>query len=833
MSAQHDLGAFVEGAMQQQADGADGAAEALAQLERELAETERAVELEGAALQATLDEGVAAVAGQRGAEGAAFVDPFRRAGSLFSGAQHTPSLFVEEAEELGASALDAANLPEGWLRHAAAGPDAPESDRAPIVAELRRRLERLQPTQWARRDALLPLLAPLLPPAELWRACVAWRARSASRPPSGASPPALAEAFVASADIALSALAQDLGLLRSFAADAPLGRSGTQLAHELLGSGAAEQFRAAMEKLRAGAKTAAARGDGAGAATAAAAAVRCFGTLHGLARQGMDLLRAAGLAALDPRSRDTHLAQPAGETEETPRELLMPIPTPSSVKTPSAITFRELTPADDATWLGSWAAHTEAHAGWLSETVRWVLSDLDGDDERAGASSDDGSHPGLPPGLTRLCALAEAVLSPGMGMQGQSWLSPEPLELEWVLPSEVRTAMATAGAGWITRALERWTAQAQPEGAESLGYSLLGDVACACRAVAALGVEGAATRKLLALRAQAAARLAAHHGRLLRTSVLADLDNAQHWLSHRPFLPSKEDGAEARCSYGVLMWRFYTAGVEHDLRRLPRGGLPPAHSTEAMEVPLLVLAPLVLDGLSSVVLRYTRLVFSRARGHQFQTDAFCVLSIAWDMRQRCLRDGADRERLDDLCALLLRCTALLTAPLSAVLEWLASWLAQPGSDGQLPPAPTDDAPDRAAWWSTLPWPLPAHHAQEAADAFDPIAEMGKLTHGGSDGEAWDLTSQPWFRARETMDWSAWLRLGQVALEPEAVLGLLGRRTELREGDYPDLTPEEEALAGALRERLSEAAQRQGGAAEAEPEPEPTKFVRAFSDSDDY
>ena len=80
-----------------------------------------------------------------------------------------------------------------------------------------------------------------------------------------------------------------------------------------------------------------------------------------------------------------------------------------------------------------------------------------------------------------------------------------------------------------------------------------------------------------------------------------------------------------------------------------------------------------------------------------------------------------------LCALLLRCTALLTAPLSTVLEWLASWLAQPGSDGQLPPAPPDDAPDRAAWWSTLPWPLPAHHAQEAADAFDPIAEMGKLT----------------------------------------------------------------------------------------------------------
>ena len=107
MSAQElALGAFVEGALQQQ--GADGAAEALAQLERELAETERAVELEGAALQATLDEGVAAVAGQRGAEGAAFVDPFRRAGSLFSGAHHTPSLFVEEAEELGAASRTAA-----------------------------------------------------------------------------------------------------------------------------------------------------------------------------------------------------------------------------------------------------------------------------------------------------------------------------------------------------------------------------------------------------------------------------------------------------------------------------------------------------------------------------------------------------------------------------------------------------------------------------------------------------------------------------------------------------------------------------------------------------
>lgn len=111
--------------------------------------------------------------------------------------------------------------------------------------------------------------------------------------------------------------------------------------------------------------------------------------------------------------------------------------------------------------------------------------------------------------------------------------------------------------------------------------------------------------------------------------------------------------------------------------------------------------------------------------------------------------------------------------------------------------------------------------------------MSKLTSGGLPGEAWDLTTQPWFPNRgEGVPWAALLRIATPPLEPDAALSLLRRRTELREGDYPALTLEEEALTATLKERLPALAALAGAGGSAEPEPEPPKFVKAFSD-DDY
>eukprot|EP01044_Picomonas_judraskeda_P023357 COSAG03_NODE_6100_length_1116_cov_91.484759_1_plen_98_part_10 len=63
-----------------------------------------------------------------------------------------------------------------------------------------------------------------------------------------------------------------------------------------------------------------------------------------------------------------------------------------------------------------------------------------------------------------------------------------------------------------------------------------------------------------------AAQLATKHASALRTTALADLDNGQHWRSHRPFLPNRTDEAQARCSYALQMWRFSLASAEYVLQ---------------------------------------------------------------------------------------------------------------------------------------------------------------------------------------------------------------------------------------------------------------------------
>eukprot|EP01050_Picozoa_sp_SAG11_P021720 SAG11_NODE_3926_length_2145_cov_1.348974_1_plen_674_part_10 len=54
--------------------------------------------------------------------------------------------------------------------------------------------------------------------------------------------------------------------------------------------------------------------------------------------------------------------------------------------------------------------------------------------------------------------------------------------------------------------------------------------------------------------------------RLCRGFIIPDLDQDERWISHRPFLP-RRDEVEARCSHALPMWQLFLAGFDHDLRR--------------------------------------------------------------------------------------------------------------------------------------------------------------------------------------------------------------------------------------------------------------------------
>jgi hypothetical protein len=150
--------------------------------------------------------------------------------------------------------------------------------------------------------------------------------------------------------------------------------------------------------------------------------------------------------------------------------------------------------------------------------------------------------------------------------------------------------------------------------------------------------------------------------------VLPDLDQSSHWLSHRPFLPRTHDDVQARCSHALVMWRFYLKAVIHDVT---------TPSTSA--VASAVLAPLLVESLGSLATRYCRLVFSRARAFQFQTDVLCTVAVARSFSPW-LTGRPQAAQLDDLCALLLRYMAVLTAPLPPLLAWVDEWL-EDGDDG--------------------------------------------------------------------------------------------------------------------------------------------------------
>ena len=275
--------------------------------------------VEGAALRKELAVSVeAAVAAVSLEHGASFTEPFRRAGPLLAGAAATrrvPELFVEdEPEQLHGTG----RLGDSWLRHQAGG-EGTESERASVIKSLRQRLEQLEAGAYAKRDALLPLLAPLLPLPELWRICVMWRASAPGvlQLPAAAAPSAVVAAFAGYADGVLEALQQDLGLLRSFAANpaqsaaahpeegrqvGALGLSGTQLADELVGTAVVESFGVALGALRTAAAAAKMQANFEGVAEALEAAVGCYAAFFDAASRGGTILRAASLAPADADS---------------------------------------------------------------------------------------------------------------------------------------------------------------------------------------------------------------------------------------------------------------------------------------------------------------------------------------------------------------------------------------------------------------------------------------------------------------------------------------------------------------------------------------------------
>ena len=658
----------------------DAARQELARLD-ELLATEL---VQGRSLQASLDQtlagAAAAVAREHGEGGAGFVEPFTRAGPLLTGtaaARRVPALFVDEGEQQllpsgsdgGGTGAAACDPGEGWLRQAAAGWQAPEAERAPIISELRKRLDRLEPAEWAQRDALLPLLAPLIPLPELWRTCVAWRDRSpgALQLPAVAPPPAVVVAFAECADAALAALVQDLGLLRSFASNGlkssrqggdqlgALGLSGVQLADELIGTRAVEPFGAAMGRLRAAAAAAKAQGDAESCAAAVAAALRCHGQLYDMASRGVAILREVGLAQPSANEDSDAAAMAAGQSALTPRESLLP--TPTSVKTPSAITFRELGPATPAKpsdaagavpapagngviWPSKWSRQMEDQVAWLSEAVLWVLSPHPSSASDGGGGGGSPTDTPLRAGVVRLCSLTAAL---GCSSAGPAvWL-----------PTAVRDAVASGGSRWLTNAFlldkgqrapprQRWHGDEDGGGSTSDGAQM---AACACVAAAALPTTTSGSSAAPLLRGiweayrQEVASLASDHVATWRSTVLADLDNGQHWLSHRPFLPNKSDEAEARCSCkytrnrhhnlatrdcsesllvaidALLMWRFSLAGVEHELVRGAEaaraisggGGGGGGGGVSGLPLPAMasdVMVRLLVESLESVVSRY-------------------------------------------------------------------------------------------------------------------------------------------------------------------------------------------------------------------------------------
>jgi hypothetical protein len=93
-----------------------------------------------------------------------------------------------------------------------------------------------------------------------------------------------------------------------------------------------------------------------------------------------------------------------------------------------------------------------------------------------------------------------------------------------------------------------------------------------------------------------------------RGFILPDIDQADRWLAHRPFLPRADD-TEARCSYAIPMWGFFLRGLAADLAW---------HCSSATAAA--ALGDVLADSLASFASRYATLVFSRARQRTFSND---------------------------------------------------------------------------------------------------------------------------------------------------------------------------------------------------------------------
>lgn len=901
------------------------AACSIAVLDNELLAADTLLQRETAALDAVLKEAVSVAWRHAGVSGRPppALEPFHQVGGLLATAMEpvVPQLFVDDPASPGPGAGE---LATGWLRHVTATALEASAPTQGLAADLLQRMHALGPQECKRRDAMLPLLAPVMPPSELWRQCVAWRARHLPVPTKAELtahvPAVIAAAFERFAVASASALRQDLALLRSFAASS-LRLSGEAMADELLGVALVETYVATMEKLHAASTSAPSAanlstaplvtprvGGRGGSDSAVAAALRCYSALNAFARYTATMLAAAGLAD----------GTDADEACETPSSLV-----PSAVQTPSAIVFTEVGGRSVQDSAGSSRAtlrvavaageHIAPHLSWLERAARSEMEAHAGDDDTqtSSASPPDAAEavePRLNQGCTRRLRLVRAVAA--IHSSAAEAVSVEQADVSRLMG--VRVAFIDASGEWVQRHLSAAADRlAAGDGVPSTPRRTAATVASRqreCHELAWRGELGQLLQSIASATPEARPRgtlamaagklqesvhvdaraMAERHGRLLRTFVLPGVDQGHHWLAHRPFLPRRSDDLQIRCSHAVLMWRFQLHAVVHDLVR--SGGDWPSGSGAAntTAAAAAVLAPLLVDSLSSLATRYTRLVFSRARAFQYQTDVFAIVAIARSFSQsQLLRRlqgfvGAEAEqgeqsaavegsvtKIEGLCAVLLRCMAVMTAPLPQLLKWLDAWLnscAAAGATGLTLP-PTTAGGVFPSWFDpteeeVLP-PTAATKSQAIVGAkgagndavaagekgFDPIRKMGQF--GSTQGGSWDLSTQPWFeRGENTIDWGLLLRLEcadaiatpmtatgiknrpSASLDAEAAIDLLRRRTELRAGDYPPLTDVEQAGTERLQDALAELSRRAGQEVVTQ-EQEERKFVKAFSSDDDY
>jgi hypothetical protein len=153
-----------------------------------------------------------------------------------------------------------------WVEHLRGG-RASSGGMQALAKPLSTQLLRLPEADWAARDGLLALLAPLLPPAQLWSLCVRWRDCHAAATDGGVdagyhlgrlaaagepaeTSPQIARWLEGSLDQSLAWLQDDLALLGTFVAGGVAGQP-MILLDQICLRRAFDAFNAVLARLRA------------------------------------------------------------------------------------------------------------------------------------------------------------------------------------------------------------------------------------------------------------------------------------------------------------------------------------------------------------------------------------------------------------------------------------------------------------------------------------------------------------------------------------------------------------------------------------------------------